>query len=142
MITKIIVWTGLLMILSVLPKFPVLPLISPHLIGPLGHVFTYFVLAILILVALRKRNGKTFNGISGPVAAFVTAMAIGGSLELLQVLVATRSTDPWDLLMNAIGASVGIMVVWTILKARDAIGWLGTALGISYRSTARPSPTK
>jgi VanZ family protein len=82
----------------------------------LAHIGTYAVLALLLVRALlvRRRPARIVAG-----AAWVVAVLFGVSDELHQAFVPDRTGRPSDVLVDAIGAAIGVAVAFAILPAID-----------------------
>jgi len=91
--------------------------------GPLGvlgadtwvHAAEYGLLAGLVAWAAVPRTRAAFVRVALAVAGY------GVGVELLQLLVATRSTDPGDALANAVGAAV-VVAAWAAVRAPGPAG--------------------
>ena len=85
-----------------------------------AHIFMYFVLGMLVFNVLRQytQNNKKLVGFS-ILFAFVYAV----SDELHQAFVPGRSAEPRDVLLDTIGASLGVALCMLIIrrKAKKAV---------------------
>jgi len=85
-----------------------------------AHIFMYFVLGMLIFNVLRQytQNSKKLIGFS-ILFAFVYAVLD----ELHQAFVPGRSAEPRDVLLDTIGASLGVALCMLIIrrKAKKAV---------------------
>lgn len=94
------VWLGIVLALSLTPG-PYLPRAPFSWTSAAAHVAMYGVLAALLVRAVRR---------PGPIScALVTfaCAALGGTLELAQMLIPGRYGDPWDAALNLAGAAAG-----------------------------------
>ena len=80
-----------------------------------AHFFTYALLAGLLLFAL-ARGGRP--GWRQVVIAFVLAVLYGASDELHQSFVPDRAGRIDDLIVDTLGAVVGLALGWTVLSLR------------------------
>jgi VanZ family protein len=84
-----------------------------------AHLTEYAILAILLWRALRKSHWFVS-------AAATTALAFGAASlfaaldEFHQSFVATRGGSPWDVLLDASGAALGILLSWCWARGRKA----------------------
>ena len=79
-----------------------------------GHLLAYATLAALLLVAL-ARGGRPRP--LQALAAWGLAVAYGISDELHQSFVPDRSGRLDDVVTDAIGAGVGVLIAWIVLSA-------------------------
>lgn len=80
-----------------------------------AHIFMYFVLGMLVFNVFRQYifNTKKLVGYS-VLFAFVYAITD----EIHQMFVAGRSAEPRDVLLDTLGASLGIALYWYILRLK------------------------
>lgn len=76
------------------------------------HVVGYAAVAGTLAVALDGPERRH------AVVAFAVAVALGGALELLQGLTATRTADPTDAVSNAVGAALGVGLIAAVRRIR------------------------
>ena len=91
------------------------------------HLFEYSIVAVLIYQALRERSQ---NGRRVPVpAAFalVLTVLLGWLDEGIQALVPNRVYDRFDVLSNAIAATIGIVTSWVIALLNAALARWGAS---------------
>lgn len=90
-----------------------------HLVRNAAHVLSYFVLAILCMIALRQHHLKT-----GQQAALTLLLCIGYALtdEMHQLFVAGRAFEFTDLGLDLCGTLTGLAValIVTVLKRQKA----------------------
>lgn len=77
-----------------------------HLIRKNAHFFSYLVLGILVLNAL-KRNGV--YGFKGIMIAFLICVLYAISDEVHQTFISGRSGEVRDVIIDSAGAAVGIL---------------------------------
>ena len=82
-----------------------------------GHLTEYAVLAALLLRALRQQLVNR----AGPIA-FVAAAVLAALDEFHQSFVASRTGSPWDVLIDCVGALVGLAVYSLVIRNRKAKG--------------------
>jgi VanZ family protein len=83
-----------------------------------GHVTGYAVLAILLL---RARNQGLFPDTWNTKSALVSetvAILYAISDEVHQSFEPTRYASAWDVVIDALGAAVGLLIIWAIGKLR------------------------
>ncbi len=83
-----------------------------------AHFFTYALLAGLLLFAL-ARGGRP--GWRHVVVAFALAVLYGASDELHQSFVPDRAGRVDDLIVDTLGALVGLAIGWTVLSLRARV---------------------
>ena len=85
------------------------------LLGPLGHAFNFAVLALLLAWAL------TTNDILSPEKfrlALIISVLYALSDEIHQIFVPTRTFQIRDLIVDAIGALLGLLLFQTMVMRR------------------------
>lgn len=92
---------------------------SSGILGPTAifHVVGYAILTWLLIAV----TGRTARGV---VLAALGATGYGAAIELLQLVVPWRSFAVLDILLNAIGAGLAVLVIWnrtlrTVTHSRD-----------------------
>lgn len=101
----VIVWMGLIFVLSDQPTLPHGPTrLFDLLMKKLGHVTEFAVLAVVI------HRAWTQGGIrpASPVLAWLLSVAYALSDEYHQVYVPGRHGNPWDVAVDAFGAVIGL----------------------------------
>ena len=80
-----------------------------------AHLTEYAVLALLIWGALRSVSAQA-AGWSWRVArnAWLLVVAYAATDEFHQVFVPNRQGSPWDVLIDSIGAAVGLLALWAL----------------------------
>jgi VanZ family protein len=107
----LVAWMGLIFYLSAQPDLPHPEVgLLDTLFGSGAHAFVFGVLAVLWARVLGKRDHALL-------IAFALTMLYALSDELHQAFVPGRTTDPWDLICDAIGAAVGL-AAWAWLQKR------------------------
>ena len=89
------------------------------------HLFEYSIVAVLIYQALRERSQ---NGRRVPVPAalaLVVTVLLGWLDEGIQALVPNRVYDTFDILSNAIAATIGIVTSWVVALVNAALARWG-----------------
>ncbi len=98
------VWMAVIFILSAQPKLPSAP--SPFwddLMKKGSHMLEYAVLSALVWFALGRRT---------PLLAWGLAVAYAISDEYHQYFVPGRQADPMDVLFDALGAALAVLLLW------------------------------
>jgi len=98
-------WMGLIFLVSAQRTVPQPPGLGPVLTSMLGHFSVYFVLAIVLWWVL---GGFGVEGRRRWLLAFGLAVLYGASDEWHQSFVPGRQPDPFDLLVDAVGAACGL----------------------------------
>jgi VanZ family protein len=81
-----------------------------------AHFFTYAVLAGLLLSALARGGRPVWRHV---LVAFALAVLYGASDELHQSFVPDRAGRIDDLIVDTLGALVGLAIGWTVLSLRE-----------------------
>ncbi len=93
-----------------------------HLLRKNAHFFVYLVLSLLVLSALRRSG---LRGYKAMVAAFVICVLYAISDEYHQTFVAGRSGELADVVIDSLGALLGILIYYAIatisVKSRNRI---------------------
>jgi len=99
-----------------------------------AHVTEYAILAILLIRAFMKQGIlqlKTFpSKAAGLALAF--AIAYAATDEFHQALTNTRQGSPIDVIIDTIGAAIGLLIVWVIVKLRNRAIPKGSKTNNSY----------
>ena len=103
----VIAWMALIFYLSSIPAIDIPP--GPQAASVAVHLLEFFVLALLLSWAI---NGGLKNGLhpSSLISAFIVAVFYGVLDELHQLYVPGRVTDMMDILVDAVGALIGVLV--------------------------------
>lgn len=102
----LVAWMGLIFLLSAQSRFPQTETFwVDALLGHGAHIFVFGVLAVLWVRALGNRPW------AWP-AALALTMLYALSDEFHQSFVPGRCMDPWDLLLDGIGAALGLGLWW------------------------------
>ena len=117
-------WMTLIFYLSAQRSLPTLSDRFGSLQSIAGHLVEYAILALLLQWALRGNpsRAKEFGLSRGAGWAFVIALTYGITDELHQHFVPGRTMDPFDLLMDAVGAAAALLI-------------LSLAIGHRFRAT-------
>ncbi len=110
-VIAVVAWMGLIFGLSARSTVPIPPGFSAHLTSIAGHFSVYLVLAVLLYWAL------TFvmqAGTSRYLTAWGLAVLYGVSDEWHQSFVPGRTPDVFDIATDAVGAAVGLLIVWWV----------------------------
>ncbi len=86
-----------------------------HLLRKSGHFFVYLVLSLLVLSALRQSG---LRGYKAMLAAFAICFLYAISDEYHQTFVAGRSGELRDVLIDSLGALLGILIYYVGLTIR------------------------
>ncbi|MCX7671012.1 MAG: VanZ family protein [Anaerolineae bacterium] len=115
-------WMAVIFALSAQPHLPDLAPGLPGVEEIGGHLVAYGILAVLLWWALRGTRSTT------PATwALVITMLYGVSDELHQYFVPGRTTTVDDLLVDLIGASLGLLLVSWVRMRRLRAGLTGYA---------------
>ena len=80
----------------------------------LDHALAFAALGVAGVFALHgMRRGTAL------VVPLLTAL--GGLIELLQAFVPSRMADPQDLLADVVGAAIGTLLAWLVLRALGSL---------------------
>lgn len=82
-----------------------------------AHVMEYAILAALLLRALHSGN-RTLSR-RGALLALVVTSLYAAFDEYHQSFVASRTGSPFDVLIDASGALLGIMICWWVIAHRN-----------------------
>jgi VanZ family protein len=108
----VLAWMGLIFYLSSRSDLPTPNGLSAEVEAILGHLTVYAVLAVLIAYALADSGISTVRRL---ISAFVFAVLYGVSDELHQSFVPGRDPDIFDLMVDGIGAFIGL-IAWILLQ--------------------------
>ena len=109
-----IVWTLLILQLCLMPgdNLPSTSFLSFKGADKLLHFTLYFVLLILVGKGLVNYFDSSYSSNRIIVIAFLYCLFLGVGIEFLQsIFVPGRSGDFFDVLANATGASVGVVIL-------------------------------
>jgi VanZ family protein len=84
---------------------------TPTLLQKTLHVCFYGTLALLWVFTVREAWGPTAR-LAGP---FTIAVSYGAIMEVLQLFIPGRFATLYDVMLNALGATVGILVASRLL---------------------------
>lgn len=107
-ILLVVLWMGVIFTLSHQPTLPYPEDVDAVVISTLGHLSVYAVLGALVWWAL---GGADVEGWRRAVLAIAIAVLYGLTDEWHQSFVPGRTPDPRDLLADATGATVAVLVV-------------------------------
>ncbi|MEG0948594.1 MAG: VanZ family protein [Bacteroidales bacterium] len=89
-----------------LPSTPAIP----HM-DKIVHFCMYMALSYILLFDMSRTHPKRHPGKNEIIMAFIVAVCMGGTMELLQgYLTESRSADWWDMLANTCGAATGVLI--------------------------------
>jgi VanZ family protein len=108
-------WMGLIFYLSDQPRLPEVPTLTGDLTSILGHFCAYFGLAVLLWWALVPFGLSARQRV---LLALAGAVLYGVTDEWHQSFVPGRTPDVKDILVDAIGATVGLIIVTSIARSR------------------------
>jgi VanZ family protein len=103
----VVLWMGVIFAFSAQERVPKPPGFSVDVTSIVGHVTVYAVLAALTWWAI---GGLGRTPRQRMAAAFCVAILYGLSDEWHQSFVPGRTPDVWDLVVDAIGAMIGIAI--------------------------------
>jgi VanZ family protein len=106
-LVPVVLWMGVIFAFSAREHVPKPPGFSLDVTAMAGHLAVYAVLAALTWRAL---GGLVRFSRQQMAAAFGIAVLYGFSDEWHQAFVPGRTPDPWDLVVDAIGAVIGIAI--------------------------------
>lgn len=81
-----------------------------------AHIFMYFVLGILIYLALQ---GHRFSNIRLIIYSILSAFVYAVTDEIHQMFVPGRSGEVRDIMIDTIGASIGILICYLLMRKKD-----------------------
>jgi VanZ family protein len=86
-----------------------------------GHVAEYAILAMLLLRALRGAAGREPRKWSRRQAwgSFLLTVGYAVTDEWHQAMTAARYGSGWDVLLDAVGAATGLVLLWLSEKIRS-----------------------
>ena len=116
-----IVWTLLILLVCLMPgdNLPSSSFLSFKGADKLIHATLYLVLIILVGKGLLQYFNSSYSRNRIIVIAFLYCLFLGVGIEFIQsVFVAGRGGDVLDVLANAAGASVGVVVLIAQLKTK------------------------
>ncbi|WP_372995810.1 VanZ family protein [Lutispora sp.] len=102
-----------------------------HLLRKNAHFFSYLVLGVLVINALRRSGNKRMTGYA---LAFVICVLYAVSDEVHQLFVPGRGGQVTDVLIDSAGAAVGITAYLLVLEI-VRISSRGVANGVIYKRT-------
>lgn len=108
----VIAWMGLIFYLSSRSDLPTPNGLSAEVEAILGHLTMYAVLAALVANALADSG---ISSVRRLIYAFVFAVLYGVSDELHQSFVPGRNPDIFDLMVDGVGACLGL-IAWLLLQ--------------------------
>lgn len=103
------VWMAIIFGLSSRSTIPTAPGFGANLTASAGHLVAYGVLGTLVLIALRTWFAFTWRVAA---AAIVIAVLYGLTDEIHQSFVPGRDASAADLLLDAIGATIGVAILY------------------------------
>lgn len=74
-------------------------------VEPLGNVVLFIPVGLLLVLHMRRAWPGT-----------LAAVAISASVEIVQLLIPSRVTSVRDIVANTIGATVGALVAWLVVR--------------------------
>ena len=87
---------------------------AEHIVRKVAHGIVYFILGILVMVAFIKSEAKGFKAVF---LSLMLCILYACSDELHQLFISGRSGQLKDVLIDSIGASIGIVICQLIRKA-------------------------
>lgn len=112
-----IVWMTFIFVMSAQERFPGTFGVSVYMVTIVAHMVLYGILALLLLLAISGSQRPTRTAM---LAAVVGAVLYGISDEFHQSFVPGRDASVFDLVVNAIGATlavIGLTQLRTIVMA-------------------------
>lgn len=114
-----LLWTALVLIGSLLPKYNV-PQQFLQLSDKLLHVLMYFLLCFLVGIGLTKQNKYPEARVKAIIVAIVYSAFIGILMEVLQEFVPGRYGDWKDMVANLIGVLLAVpLLFWIRLRCHS-----------------------
>jgi VanZ family protein len=105
-----IIWTALIVFLSVLPSEDIKDIDLPYF-DKVGHFFLYASWSFLIIFSLTKDYFSKSRKLKIYLGTFIAAIMIGISLEIVQkYFTEDRNFDFLDIVSNLLGALFGIII--------------------------------
>lgn len=102
-----VLWMALIFAMSSRSTVPTAPGISPLLTAAAGHLIVYAILAVLLYRALDVQNTSWQRRAA---LAWVIATLYGISDEFHQYFVPSRYATVEDVILDAVGAALGLLV--------------------------------
>ncbi len=103
-----VLWVGFMFyVTGAVPKLPEVSNLGYDAVESMAHYGTHLVLSAMIYVIARPRTSKRALRISALGIAIGGTVAIGLSLEGLQLFLPGRSVEVSDVLFGAFGATIG-----------------------------------
>ncbi|MFQ5961949.1 MAG: VanZ family protein [Candidatus Methylomirabilales bacterium] len=97
-----------------------LPL-QPTLQQTLFHLLAYAILALLLSGAWLPPFPKNLSGVM--IKAGLVSFCYGALLEGVQAFLPWRAFELWDLTFNGLGALLGLVIFWAILRRMTPLVW-------------------
>lgn len=95
--------------LATFNSLPTTPSI-PHM-DKIVHFCMYMALSYILLFDMSRTHPKRRPERKETISAFIVAVCMGGTMELLQgYLTDSRSADWWDMLANTCGSAMGVVL--------------------------------
>lgn len=113
----VVAWAGFIFLLSHQSRPPYPPGVSASLAANLGHLGAYFILALLLWLALRY-TGLTATRAAG--AAILLSLLYGISDEWHQAFIPGRYPDVKDVLLDVAGAALAMLAVALARRRLDS----------------------
>jgi VanZ family protein len=100
------------------PQISIATILSIHLaLRKLGHLIEYGILAVLLWRALRGTLTSTRN-LAIASLVFMVSAVFAASDEFHQSFVETRTSSVHDVLIDSIGALLGLLIGWAFARRR------------------------
>jgi len=103
------------LILFIATTLPTERLPSLGFTDKINHFIAYFILAVLVSLTLIYQRKSRFLFEKTPVATIVICLFYGAVDELHQLLVPGRSAETLDWIADALGTSLGVLVIYFLI---------------------------
>lgn len=113
-IVPAVAWMAIIFLLSSQQQAPDTPLISDQIAAVVAHLVLYGVLAILIAFAATA-NGRPLTA-GTALSAIALAVLYGMTDEVHQSFVPGRDASPFDIIVDLVGATLGVGVWWMVSR--------------------------
>jgi VanZ family protein len=81
-----------------------------------AHLTEYAILAALLYRAIRQSMARLWTAAG---FAFLVAAIYASLDEFHQAFIVSRTGSPWDVMIDVIGAAIGLAICWRFFRARS-----------------------